>query len=934
MEDNHDKGRKLLSHFNIQSLSGHGFLVFCMPQTPLPMEVVGDAGEFHRNQIADLTSTVNRINDEILENLFGMSNFTPLRGREVILAAYTKLFLIEDSVLSEHDVLHGLGIFCKHCLLSTLSYDFLKTHDASSRPQRLLCKGGRNFSKVSDMLKDHCLTLWHVDATALFIKVNQASHVDRNLFSESAIEESLTKKFFVVLFNAVLFLMRQNLAFRSAHDPNHSEVRDAVKNHSFLADNAGNFAELIVTIARMSGDAAAFITQSRKHLLSPLIQKRICFIIAEVVRGKIYALMHKNAWSLYVDESQDTSLASQLVVAARFYDITSGHPKEVFLTFLHLPSQTAASIFDAVVEFLENAENPLDVKYMVGACSDGCNTMFGHIGGFMTLLAAKYEGVFTIKRLLHGLNLAVVRACSFANDGHVMIQNAVAATDHIVRWIAASGKRNLDFCAVMREVVGLDYKKFKQLARVRWLQRIEGAVALVAQMHGLIELLQLIGFDSEKYSRDDSRKDAQSFKLLVQNHSFLFGLTCVKTILSIVSDFTSYAQSERIDFACVTRKLECAIQDAQDALRNLPQWCEINIFDPVDKLRFEALTHQEQITVTLCAGRKNVDVFIPVGYPRGAVVSSRHGTTTPLPGLPIPQQQRVDESSDDFIKRRANGYFQVEIIQPMLETMRSMMKDMNNSDSMKELHAIISSLLVIDIVPLLFPSLGTIPAILHSDSEESSDDEVITGTVESVEPQKHKKSRLNSKKEARRLKRLEDDKRYRSIFILKYESAWRELKSTPQPKQMDEWQKRLAAGVRSLKQCLLRVGNDRVKDLLSTDCSIMNCVKQYIRSWTAMSIGDAYDISTLSRMMNVATSDDQPLFYNILCICVTLGVANAKSERCFSAMNLIKTKLRSCMGDPWLNDLAVVSINRDVVVTYEEFLACLEKKFPLDKFWH
>ena len=204
MEDNHDKGRKLLSHFNIDSLSGHDFLVFCMPQTPLPMEVVGDAREFHRNQIADLTSTVNRINDGILETLFSMPNFTPLKGRDVILAAYTKLFLIQDSVLTEHDVLHGLGIFCKHCLLSTLSYDFLKTHDASSRPQRLLCKGGRNFSKVSDMLKDHCLTLWHVDATALFIKVNQASHVDRNLFSESAIEESLTKKFFIVLFNAVL----------------------------------------------------------------------------------------------------------------------------------------------------------------------------------------------------------------------------------------------------------------------------------------------------------------------------------------------------------------------------------------------------------------------------------------------------------------------------------------------------------------------------------------------------------------------------------------------------------------------------------------------------------------------------------------------------------------------------------------------------------
>jgi Domain of unknown function (DUF4371) len=689
--------------------------------------------------IAALTVRVNEINDQASRRFPSIAEFKPQQGKDILSGAYSE-HLFQNSSLD------GLGIFCKFCLIASLNRNFLNSHVPSSCPQRLVIKGCREFSKISEMLKDHCKTVWHIDATALFVQIN-SKQSDQNLFSESAIEESQTRKFFIVLFNAVIFLMRQNLAFRSSNDPTHGEMRDAVKTQSFLADNAGNFAELIVTIARLNKHAATFLTQSRKNLLSPLIQKRICHIIATVVRGKIYALMHNVPFTLYIDESQDVSRASQLVVAVRFYDMISGHPKEVFLKFLHLASQTAVSIFDAVVGFLESPDNPLDTKYMVGACSDGCNTMFGCIGGFMTLLAAKYKGVYTIKCLLHGLNLAVVRACSFGTDGHAMIHNAVTATDLIVRWIAASGKRHHDYCEVMKEVVGLDFKKFKQLARVRWLQRIEGASALIRQMHGLVQFLQFIAFDSEKYSRDDSKKDAQAFKAIVQTHSFLLSLTCVQTILSIVSDFTSYAQSERIDFACVIRKLKCAIHDTDIALGSLLEWSQANIFVAVDQLRLQALTDKEQKMQRVCADRRNVDVFIPISYPRGAATSSRHGTTTPLPGLTMPQQG-VEESSDDYTKRKANRYFQTEIVQPMLETMSVMMKDMVNDDSMNGLNAIISSLLLIDVLPLLFPSIAPLAAVSHSDSEESSDDEVMV----EVEQQKQKKLRRDSKKELQKKK--------------------------------------------------------------------------------------------------------------------------------------------------------------------------------------
>ena len=56
------------------------------------MEIVGYAGEFHRKQIADLTSTLNIINDTFFRNPSQHVGFhTTKRQTEVILAAYNKL---------------------------------------------------------------------------------------------------------------------------------------------------------------------------------------------------------------------------------------------------------------------------------------------------------------------------------------------------------------------------------------------------------------------------------------------------------------------------------------------------------------------------------------------------------------------------------------------------------------------------------------------------------------------------------------------------------------------------------------------------------------------------------------------------------------------------------------------------------------------------
>lgn len=45
-----------------------------------------------------------------------------------------------------------------------------------------------------------------------------------------------------------------------------------------------------------------------------------------------------------------------------------------------------------------------------------------------------------------------------------------------------------------------------------------------------------------------------------------------------------------------------------------------------------------------------------------------------------------------------------------------------------------------------------------------------------------------------------------------------------------------------------------------------------------------------------------PFVYNLLKLILTLLIATASVERAFSAMNIVKSKLRNKMGDLWLND--------------------------------
>jgi hypothetical protein len=76
---------------------------------------------------------------------------------------------------------------------------------------------------------------------------------------------------------------------------------------------------------------------------------------------------------------------------------------------------------------------------------------------------------------------------------------------------------------------------------------------------------------------------------------------------------------------------------------------------------------------------------------------------------------------------------------------------------------------------------------------------------------------------------------------------------------------------------------------------------------------DCYDLVSLSKtMVQLERHIVFPLVYRIIELALLLPVATTTVERAFSAMKIIKTKLRNKMTDGWLNDLIVCYIEREI----------------------
>ena len=73
-------------------------------------------------------------------------------------------------------------------------------------------------------------------------------------------------------------------------------------------------------------------------------------------------------------------------------------------------------------------------------------------------------------------------------------------------------------------------------------------------------------------------------------------------------------------------------------------------------------------------------------------------------------------------------------------------------------------------------------------------------------------------------------------------------------------------------------------------------------------------ISDLAQKMVVSRKNlVHPLVYRLLTLALILPVATATVERVFSAISIVKNRLRNRIGDQWTNDSLIVYIEKEIV---------------------
>ncbi|KAL4589484.1 hypothetical protein LXL04_002391 [Taraxacum kok-saghyz] len=146
--------------------------------------------------------------------------------------------------------------------------------------------------------------------------------------------------------------------------------------------------------------------------------------------------------------------------------------------------------------------------------------------------------------------------------------------------------------------------------------------------------------------------------------------------------------------------------------------------------------------------------------------------------------------------------------------------------------------------------------------------------------------------------------------------------------------------VTSTKVLLQKMKNERWDDLLS--CVTTFCQKLKIEipdlssSYSSRDYKQLKSISELCQwLIKTRRAANFHLIYRLATLILTLLVSTATTERSFSAMSLVKTRLRNKMEDEFLNDSLVLYFERELAekisleTIVEDFKLAKDRRIPL-----
>ena len=570
-----------------------------------------------------------------------------------------------------------------------------------------------------------------------------------------------------------MHLAKQGLAFRG-----HDETPDSF--------NKGNFLETLRLIADSDKDLAVaqeILPQNAKYT-SPDIQKELTKAAADLVRKALRDEIGDNYYCLIVDEARCAAKKEWMSVVIRFVD-GAGLIRERFLGAVHVLDTRSATLFEAILEFLNQFE--LDIQKLRGQAFDGASNMRGEFNGLQALIRSKAPSAYYVHCFAHRLNLVIVSVATEVD--------CIAKFFYIVQQIfticGASCKRSdalrssraaaIEKALMSGEVSsgkGLNqHMSLGSISATRWNCRISALQSITVMFESICYVLKMVSDDGTDSGK---RVEAEMALHAVTSFEFAFGLVMMTEVLSITNALSTSLQRKDQDFVNA-----CALVQATK--------------NGLDELRNDGFPQMIERTVQFCQSN---DVEYP-DLDQTWKPSGRRGRGRP------PQNNGL--SHRDFYK--------IEVFYPVLDRLQSEM-GIRFSEGTSSLIELASSIQPVQQFAQFDPCKILKLADLYSSDFNDLD-------------------RLHLETELRMFK-----------------------------------------GILAVHP-----------DFHESPTSISNL---------------------LAKMVSAGLEKTFPVYSRLIRVVLTLPVSTATTERSFSALKIIKTRLRTSMGDPWLMDLLLLYIEKEV----------------------
>jgi len=278
--------------------------------------------------------------------------------------------------------------------------------------------------------------------------------INRNFIMKRAKEIEQRRMVLNRLIDIVLFIGKQNKAYRGKYEGAHS-LDDRNKNH-------GNFLELVLLIANydsiLNNHVQESIKSSKKmmnkkgrgslntflsnHFINDNIINRIGTLIQSIIVNQIKEC---KKFSIMIDSTQDTGVLDQLAICVRY--LYKGKVEERLLSLVVFSDSSGLALFNLLCNILQSLS--LSLTDVIGCSFDGAANMKGAYNGLQAHMKNSNPLIVCTHCLAHVLNLTMEDSAKKIVEAENLFglveQTAVFLSDSYKRmevWKSVTGKNH------------------------------------------------------------------------------------------------------------------------------------------------------------------------------------------------------------------------------------------------------------------------------------------------------------------------------------------------------------------------------------------------------------------------------------------------------------------------------------------------------------